>query len=106
MVQALLLRGRARMAAGDTEGARQGEHRNFMGTTSSNVPQQTFLSSLLTLHVAKDLHKVLDLQPDHAVATSLLSITNSSGVKTVRLLSSRGFLFQCSVFRAKCLFIG
>ena len=42
MVQALLLRGRARMAAGDTEGARQGEHLNFIGATSSNIPQQTF----------------------------------------------------------------
>ncbi|KAL5520579.1 hypothetical protein ACEPAG_9803 [Sanghuangporus baumii] len=46
-VQALLLRGRARMAAGDIGKARQ------------------------------DLYKVLELVPDHAVANSLLSIPSS-----------------------------
>ncbi|EJD04668.1 uncharacterized protein FOMMEDRAFT_132624 [Fomitiporia mediterranea MF3/22] len=58
-VQALLLRGRARMAAGDIGKARQ------------------------------DLHKVLELVPDHAVANSLLSIPSSSsqGTKDSRLWS-------------------
>ncbi|KAI5120006.1 hypothetical protein M0805_008467 [Coniferiporia weirii] len=51
-VQALLLRGRARMASGDITKARQ------------------------------DLYKVLELVPDHAVATSLLSLPSSGGATT------------------------
>jgi len=46
-IQALLLRGRARMSAGDMAGARD------------------------------DLRKVLELNPEHAVATSLLSMPSS-----------------------------
>ncbi|KAH8115096.1 hypothetical protein DFH11DRAFT_1508330 [Phellopilus nigrolimitatus] len=49
-VQALLLRGRARMASGDIAKARQA-----------------------------DLYKVLELVPNHAVATSLLSIPSGGG---------------------------
>ena len=78
-----MLRGRARMAAGDTDGARKGKHNKHL-----QLPEVCFVPLLTLKKLAPDLHKVLELQPDHAVATSLLAITSNAVTKTVRAFLS------------------
>ena len=82
-VQALLLRGRARMAAGELSKARQGLF--FPLSLSTFVFQRR-----------ADLYQVLEIVPEHAVAKSLLSIPilndGPSHTRDVSLLFSPPFL--------------
>lgn len=76
-VQLYLLRGRARMAVGDIAKAREGAlaAHSYYPVTSYNAWKNSYPD-------LSDLYRVLDLVPDHSVATSLLSIPQSASTSS------------------------
>ena len=94
-VQALLLRGRARMASGELSRARQGASLSSFSSVSCNAHRPASCA-------CEDLYQVLEIVPEHAVAKSLLSIPilNQNTNGTARDVRPSSFLPFFPFFRS------